>query len=156
MKLHEKLKRLRMKNSLTQEDLANKLFVTKQAVYKWEKGSNYPDIENLQKICNIFQIKLDDLLDEKLTLKEIKIKERIYNMNEKNNKNLTKYINSLPFIGISISILLFIYFFLIIGVDPNDKLIASLYCLTPIASLTLFVYLPFKLLVLKQQKEANS
>ena len=39
MKLHEKLKRLRMKNSLTQEDLANKLFVTKQAVYKWEKGT---------------------------------------------------------------------------------------------------------------------
>lgn len=153
IKLHEKIKALRTEKGLTQDQLAAKLFVTKQAVYKWEKGSNHPDIENLKKLCSIFQIKLDDLLNERLTLKEVTLKEREMSMNKKMNHNLTKYINILPLIGIIISVLLFVYFFGITGVPSTETLNAVLYCLTPIVSLTLFVYLPFKLFVFKMDKK---
>lgn len=151
MKLHEKLKILRKKESLTQEELGNKLFVTKQAVYKWEKGNNYPDIDNLKNLSHIFKVKLDDLLNEDLTLKQIKSKERVVFMNEKKSNNLEKYVNSLPFLGVIISILLFIWFFSIMGVDSNDKVAAILYCLTPIASLTFLVYFPFKLFIFNKK-----
>ncbi len=43
------IKRLRERNHMTQEELAEKLFVTRQAISKWENGKTEPDIETLQK-----------------------------------------------------------------------------------------------------------
>lgn len=62
----EKIKKLRVVNNMTQEELANKLYVTKQAVSKWENAICLPDIENIEKICEIFKIKIDDLLSENI------------------------------------------------------------------------------------------
>ena len=53
---------LRNKNHLTQKELANRLLVTSQAVSKWENGRGIPDIEMLQKLSEIFEIDISELL----------------------------------------------------------------------------------------------
>ncbi len=61
----EKLKELRLKANMTQEDLAQKLFVTRNAVSKWETNKGYPSIDTLNEIAQLFQVTLDDLIHDK-------------------------------------------------------------------------------------------
>lgn len=61
----KRIKELRIKNNLTQQDLANKLNVTYQAVSKWENGKNLPDLVILNELCKIFNIDLDLLINDK-------------------------------------------------------------------------------------------
>lgn len=70
----EKLKAERKKQGWSQEDLAAKLFVSRQSVSKWENGQNYPSIEVIIRISDLFGLTLDELLrsDEELTKKVIK------------------------------------------------------------------------------------
>jgi len=58
----EKLRELRMNARLTQEELAGKMFVTRQAISGWERGRHEPDIEGLRRLAMIFNITIDDLL----------------------------------------------------------------------------------------------
>ena len=58
----EKLKKLRTDNQLTQEELAEKLFVTRTAISKWETGKGYPSIDSLKALSNLFGISIDDLI----------------------------------------------------------------------------------------------
>ena len=62
MNLKEKLIKIRKDNNLTQEELAEKLYISRQTVSNWENGKFYPDIETLILISNTFNIPLDDLL----------------------------------------------------------------------------------------------
>lgn len=59
------IKDLRKKSNLTQKDLADKLGVTYQAVSKWERGVNMPDIALIKQIALLFNINLEELLGEK-------------------------------------------------------------------------------------------
>lgn len=59
----KKLKQLRQQAGWSQEELADRLAVSRQAVAKWEAGVGLPDIDNLQKLANIFTVSLDTLLD---------------------------------------------------------------------------------------------
>lgn len=59
---NEKLQELRRQKGLTQEELANQLFVTRAAVPKWESGRGYPSIDSLKAISKFFSISQDDLL----------------------------------------------------------------------------------------------
>lgn len=70
----EKLKAERNKKGWSQEELAEKLFVSRQSVSKWENGQNYPSIEILIKISDLFEATIDELLrsDEELKKKVIK------------------------------------------------------------------------------------
>ena len=70
MEFNEKLQNLRKQKGLTQQDLAEKLFVSRTAVSKWESGKGYPNIESLKQIAKLFDITIDELLstDEILTL----------------------------------------------------------------------------------------
>lgn len=66
MTLAEKLKYIRDKSELSQNELAEKLNVSRSAIAKWESGNGMPDIDNLKLISELFHISLDDLLtDEK-------------------------------------------------------------------------------------------
>ena len=80
MEFNEKLQELRKNKGLTQEELAQFLFVSRTAVSKWESGRGVPSIESLKAISNFFSVSLDDLLssDQLLFLaeKEQKTKER--------------------------------------------------------------------------------
>ena len=60
----EKLQLIRKSKGFTQEELAEKLEVSRQAVAKWESGQVYPDINNLIQISNIFNVTVDYLVKD--------------------------------------------------------------------------------------------
>ena len=57
------LKSLRKKNQYTQEDIVEKINVSRQSVAKWENGESTPDIESCIKLANLYNVKLDDLVN---------------------------------------------------------------------------------------------
>ena len=69
MLFNEKLKRLRKENSFTQEELAENLNVSRQAITKWESGKGIPDIENLKQISILFNTTIDELVKEDTDIK---------------------------------------------------------------------------------------
>ena len=72
MEFNEKIQELRRRRGLTQEELAEKLYVSRTAVSKWESGRGYPNIESLKAISEFFSVTVDELLssDEVLVLAE--------------------------------------------------------------------------------------
>lgn len=62
MEFNEKLQELRKSRSLTQEQLAQELYVSRTAISKWESGRGYPSIDSLKEISRFFSIKIDDLI----------------------------------------------------------------------------------------------
>lgn len=65
MNFQNTIKDLRNKNNLTQEEMAQKLYVSRQAISNWENGKNLPDIEMLLIISKTFKVPLDDLINQK-------------------------------------------------------------------------------------------
>ena len=69
MTFAEKLKSIRKQVGMSQELLAEKIGVSRQAVTKWETGAGIPDIENMISISNLFNISIDELIcNERTTL----------------------------------------------------------------------------------------
>ena len=64
MKLSEKIVKLRKENGFSQEDLAQRLAVSRQAVSRWETGSALPDAENLLQLSRLFSVSADYLLND--------------------------------------------------------------------------------------------
>ena len=62
MEFNEKLQELRKKKGLTQEELAEALYVSRAAVSKWESGRGYPNIDSLKAVANYFSVSIDELL----------------------------------------------------------------------------------------------
>ena len=62
MEFNEKLQELRKRRGLTQEELAEALYVSRTAVSKWESGRGYPSIDSLKAIAKYFSVTIDDLL----------------------------------------------------------------------------------------------
>ncbi|MED1091725.1 helix-turn-helix transcriptional regulator [Bacillus paramycoides] len=77
MLLNERLKQLRVQYNYTQENVAQKIGVSKQSVSKWESGKTYPDIDNLIILSDIYNVTIDELIREDSVLKKrIKIKKK--------------------------------------------------------------------------------
>lgn len=64
MTFKEKIVRLRKIKGLTQDEFASAVGVSRQAVYKWESGQSYPEVSKLLEMKVLFNISIDDLLDE--------------------------------------------------------------------------------------------
>ena len=64
MTFKDKLVILRKMRGLTQDDFASAVGVSRQAVYKWESGQSYPEVPKLLEIKNLFNISIDELLDD--------------------------------------------------------------------------------------------
>ena len=77
---------LRKLNRLSQEQLTEKIGISRQTVAKWENGETLPDIKSCFEIAKIFNISLDDLLEYKT--KDAGLKKQIPNKNFKNNNFL--------------------------------------------------------------------
>lgn len=71
MKIEKIIKEKRKEKGLTQEELAQQLFVSRQLISKWENNKSYPDLQQLIKLSDIFNISLDELMrgDQKMTKK---------------------------------------------------------------------------------------
>lgn len=67
MKLSEKIIQLRKVNSWSQEDLAEKLDVSRQAISRWENGTALPDADNILQLSKLFNVTADYLLNEDYT-----------------------------------------------------------------------------------------
>ena len=70
MKFEEKLIDLRKKNGMSQEELADRLGVSRQAISRWELGSTLPDAPNLLKLSDLFGVSIDYLLRDEYTEKQ--------------------------------------------------------------------------------------
>lgn len=95
MNFKDNLKKLRKDNNLSQEELAEKLYVTRQAVSKWESGAAYPEMDKVLQICKLFNVNINDLLNND-----------IKNINKDNKNNFNKYFDDfLNFITQTINVL---------------------------------------------------
>ena len=81
MKFSDKLKLLRAENNLTQDELADKIYVTRTAISKWETDNGYPSIESLKQIATLFNTTIDELVSEE----DLKHKEDLSLKNSKAN-----------------------------------------------------------------------
>lgn len=71
MKFSQYIKDYRKKNNLTQQELANKLYVTKQTISKWENDKGIPDVSLYQSISNLLDVSIDELMgNEKKSVKK--------------------------------------------------------------------------------------
>ena len=84
MEFGEKIQKLRNRNKWTQEQLAEKLYVSRTAVSKWESGKGYPNIDSLKDIAKLFNITIDELLSSAEII-DIAKKENTSNIKRTNN-----------------------------------------------------------------------
>ena len=78
MELGKHIKKYRQEKQLSQEELANRIYVTRQTVSNWENDKSYPDVNSLLLLSEIFQISLDRLIKGDIdTMKEVIIKEEV-------------------------------------------------------------------------------
>ena len=111
MKLEEKITFLRKKNGWSQEELAFRLGVSRQAVSKWEMGSSLPDLDNVLKMSELFACSTDYLLKDGETAQEKKMEASEEKpQNGKPKKTLWKCIEDLYWLLVLIGYLLWSFF----------------------------------------------
>ena len=130
MEFNEKLQELRKNKGLTQEELAEILYVSRTAISKWESGRGYPNIESLKEISKFFDVSIDDLLSG----------EKLLSIAEKENKSNIRNICDFLF-GI---VDLFSFILVVLPLYPNtiDGFVYSVNLLnyTQISSINLKFY----------------
>ena len=99
MELNEKLQELRKQKGLTQEELAEVLYVSRTAISKWESGRGYPNIDSLKAIAKFFCVSIDDLLSG----------EEILTLAEEENKQKQSHLFDLLFGLLDLSLLLLLF-----------------------------------------------
>ena len=103
MKFNEKLQELRKQKGITQEELAESLYVSRTAVSKWESGRGYPNIESLKAIAKFFSVTVDDLLST----------DQVLIIAQEDNKRKENHFRDLLYglLDLSIAMLIFLPFF---------------------------------------------
>ena len=99
MEFNEKLQELRRKKGMTQEELADSLFVSRTAISKWESGRGYPNIDSLKAIARFFEKTIDELLSG----------DELLNIAESDTKQKAKHICDMVFGLLDISVLMFFF-----------------------------------------------
>lgn len=100
MKFYEKLIILRKKALLSQEELAEKLDVTRQTISKWELGQSKPDIDKLQMMSKLFEVDVNTLTNEDISLEDkAETKEDKNNKKEDGDRKFILYILIIIFIA---------------------------------------------------------
>ena len=106
MKFEEKLIILRKKALYSQEDLAEKLDVTRQTVSKWELGQSKPDMDKLVEISKLFDVNVDLLTNDEASIEEPKVEESKEIKKPKKERKFLLYIFIIIFIA-SLSVLFY-------------------------------------------------
>lgn len=107
MNLAENLRYLRKRDQITQEELADRLGVSRQSVSKWETGEAYPETDKLIALCDLFEVTLDRIVRGSLTDKEEEItQERAAEpLAETNVKEYAAHMNRYS-VGVSVGVFL--------------------------------------------------
>ena len=82
MELNEKLQELRKSKGMTQEELAEVLYVSRTAISKWESGRGIPSIESLKQISAFFSVSIDDLLSAEKALSLAEQEHKVLQQNQ--------------------------------------------------------------------------
>ena len=103
MEFNEKLQELRKQKGLTQEELAESLYVSRTAISKWESSRGYPNIDSLKAIAKFFSVTIDELLSG----------EEVLTIAEEDQKQKESHLRDLVFglLDLSIAMLFFVPFF---------------------------------------------
>ena len=109
MEFNEKLQNLRKNKGLTQEELAETLYVSRTAISKWESGRGHPSIDSLKEIAKYFSVTIDELLSG----------DEILSIAEEDTKQKEIHSRSLLFGLLDVSILLF-FFLPFFGQKSNE------------------------------------
>lgn len=86
MNLADNLKKIRKDNNLSQEQLAEKLGVSRQSVSKWESGLSYPEMDKVLQICQLFNLNINELINE-----DIKEVNELREAQSRSNKYVTSF-----------------------------------------------------------------
>ncbi len=138
MEFNEKLQQLRKQKEITQEELAEALYVSRTAISKWESGRGYPSIDSLKALSKFFGVTIDELLsgDELLVIAE-------EDTNQKQN-----YFRDLVFGLLDICIAMF-FFVPLFGQVTNETIEAvSLLSFVEISSYLRIVYFAIVILII--------
>lgn len=81
MEFKDKLKKIRLENNYTQAELAEKIYVSRSAVAKWENGLGLPSDASLEELCKVFNISKDELLSKEIENKLVDKNVKIYKLN---------------------------------------------------------------------------
>lgn len=126
----EKLQKLRKQKNLTQEELADLLFVSRTAISKWESGRGYPSIDSLKTISAFFGVTIDELLSSK----------ELLTIAEKDAEEKETYLRDLVFGLLDISVAMFLFLPLFGQASTESIQEVSLLTLTEISPLLRFAY----------------
>lgn len=137
MDFNEKLQQLRKQNSLTQEQLAEQLYVSRTAISKWENGKGYPNIESLKSISKLFSVSIDDLLSG----------EELISLAENENQTSINKIFSLVYGILDIMTLIFLFLPLYSRQDSDMIRTVSLFATPDANAITWTIYLVFPVLM---------
>ena len=113
MELGEKLQQLRKSRGMTQEKLAEALFVSRTAISKWESGRGYPSIDSLKALSSFFSVSVDDLLPA----------EKLMDIAEKDAESRMRRVSGRLFGAVDLSAFLLI--FLPLYPNPADGYVDS-------------------------------
>ncbi len=105
--------------NMTQKDLAEKLNITDKAVSRWETGKSYPDIEMLEKLAKVFEVSINDILNGKETVPEIR--EAVADKNIVEVMKQTKKVKKKSKIIISVLIVLLLISSIVLVTLVNQK-----------------------------------
>lgn len=131
MSLGENLQFLRKRNNLTQEQLAEKLDVSRQSVSKWESDTTYPEMEKLIQLCQMFHCSMDDLIQKDIS-----------KLNVEDKANYDAHINLFSkMISLGIALILFGIFVMALleGIGIDDELSTVLFFIFVIIAVAIFI-----------------
>jgi len=125
IKIGEFISKKRKEKKITQSELAEKLMISDRAVSKWENGICLPDAANMQELCNILGITINDLFSgEVVDMKdnEKKLEENLLEMTKLKEQRDKELLTLEIFIGIIVSIIMFACIFVASFADMKDWL----------------------------------
>ena len=121
IKMGKFLKELRKENDLTQEELAEKLYVNSRSISRWENAKTMPDFDVLIELAKLYDISIEELLNgERTEIMEKQTEKTLYNIAEYTNQEKLRLLNRIKYVA-WIDILLWSVFFLLKYLELEDK-----------------------------------
>ena len=149
MGLSENLQSLRKLKNMSQEQLAEKLSVSRQAVSKWESGNGYPETEKLILICDLFECNMDTLLKGKITDDVTKEKKKYEMVQEKLSKGIALGVG-LILLGVAI-----LLFFAGMAEMSGSEMLEERYSILGVTILLAFIAIAVPIFIIRGSQYDN-